>query len=275
MNFINKLERKFGKYAIRNLMWYIIVLYAFGFVLMLFAPEIYYQYLSLNAEAILHGQIWRIVTFLIQPPDGSILFIIFALYLYYMIGTSLENAWGAFRFNLYFFTGVLLHVIAAIALYLINGKVYTLGTGFLNLSLFFAFAAIYPDMEFLMFFLIPIKVKWLALLDGAFFVVSIIGGFVGGMPSVSIAALVSIGNFLLFYFATRNYQRVSPKEIKRKKKYKQQIKVSTSGPKHKCAVCGRTELDGENLEFRYCSKCDGSYEYCQDHLFTHEHIKKH
>ena len=79
----------------------------------------------------------------------------------------------------------------------------------------------------------------------------------------------------MFYFATRNYQRVSPKEIQRKKKYKREIHASTSGPKHKCAVCGRTELDGDNLEFRFCTKCDGSYEYCQDHLFTHEHIKKH
>ena len=102
MNWINKLERKFGRYAIHNLMHYIIILYAVGFALNLIAPGFYMEYLSLDASAILHGQIWRIVTFLIQPPDGSPIFIIFALYLYYMIGQNLEAAWGAFRFNLYF-----------------------------------------------------------------------------------------------------------------------------------------------------------------------------
>ncbi|EGC75955.1 hypothetical protein HMPREF0490_00597 [Lachnospiraceae bacterium 6_1_37FAA] len=105
MNWINKLERKFGRYAIHNLMHYIIILYAVGFVLNLIAPGFYMEYLSLNANAILHGQIWRIVTFLLQPPDGSPIFIVFALYLYYMIGQNLEAAWGAFRFNLYFLPG--------------------------------------------------------------------------------------------------------------------------------------------------------------------------
>lgn len=275
MKFLNKLERKFGKYAIHNLMYYIIILYGFGFLLAWFGGDFYYQYLSLDASKILQGQIWRIVTFLIQPPSTSLLFVVFALYLYYMIGSSLENTWGAFRFNLYFFTGVLLHVIVAILLYLFTGRVYLLGTSYINMSLFFAFAALYPNMEFLLFFVLPIKVKWLAILDAVFFAVSIVGGFIGGSPAASIAAIISLGNFLMFYFATRNYQRVSPKEIQRKKKYKREIHASTSGPKHKCAVCGRTELDGDNLEFRFCTKCDGSYEYCQDHLFTHEHIKKH
>lgn len=102
-NWLSKLERKFGRYAIPNLMYYIIILYAAGFVLNILNPEFYYRYLSLNAQAILNGQVWRIVTFIIQPPSSSLVFIVFALYLYYMIGQQLENAWGAFRFNLYFF----------------------------------------------------------------------------------------------------------------------------------------------------------------------------
>ena len=122
MNWINKLERKFGRCAIHNLMHYIIILYAVGFALNLIAPGFYMEYLSLDASAILHGQIWRIVTFLIQPPDGSPIFIIFALYLYYMIGQNLEAAWGAFRFNLYFFTGVLFHLIAALIVYCLTGR---------------------------------------------------------------------------------------------------------------------------------------------------------
>lgn len=166
MNWLSKLERKFGRYAIPNLMNYIILLYGGGFILQLVNPSFYYQYLSLNAAAILHGQVWRIVTFIIQPPSTSVIFVIFALYLYYMIGMQLERAWGAFRFNLYFFSGVLFHVIAALAAYLLTGVSLPLDTWYLNMSLFFAFAALYPDMQFLLFFFIPVKVKWLAFLDG-------------------------------------------------------------------------------------------------------------
>ena len=113
MNWLDKLERKMGRYAIHNLMYYIIILYVVGLVVQLFAPSFYYQYLSLDVNAILHGQIWRIVTFIIQPPQTNYIFMIFALYLYYMLGRELENTWGAFRFNLYFFAGMLFHVIAA------------------------------------------------------------------------------------------------------------------------------------------------------------------
>ena len=141
MNWIDKLERKVGKYAIPNLMWYVILLYAIGFVLDLVEPGLYYTWLALDANAILHGQVWRIVTFLIQPPESSIIFMVFALYLYYMIGKTLEYAWGVFRFNLYFFMGVLFHVLAALLAYIIFGWSLPMGTFYLNLSLFFAYAA--------------------------------------------------------------------------------------------------------------------------------------
>ena len=105
MNWLDKLERKFGRYAIHNLMYYIIILYAVGFVFQMINPSFYYNYLSLDAAAILHGQIWRIVTFIIQPPSSSLLFIIIVLYFYYVLGSNLERTWGAFRFNVYFFSG--------------------------------------------------------------------------------------------------------------------------------------------------------------------------
>ena len=152
MNWLDKLERKFGRYAIHNLMYYIIILYVVGLVVQLFAPSFYYQYLSLDVNAILHGQIWRVVTFIIQPPQSSYIFMIFALYLYYMLGRELERTWGAFRFNLYFFAGMLFHVIAAFAAYFITGVSFPLGTWYLNMSLFLAFAAIYPDMQFYLVF---------------------------------------------------------------------------------------------------------------------------
>ena len=290
MDWISKLEKKFGKYAIPHLMRYIIVLYGIGFIIEMVAPNFYLQYLSLDARAILGGQIWRIFTFLIQPPTGSIIFVVFALYLYYMIGTALEATWSAFRFNIYIFSGVLFHVLAAIIAYLITGVSFPLGTAYLNLSLFFAFAALYPNMQFLLFFVIPVKVKYLAWINAAFFAYSILQAFLpayGGDPmfgfiykSSAIAAFVSILNFLLYFFSSSKFAPYKPKEVKRKQVYKREVQRAKAeentfegGARHKCSVCGRTELDDPSLQFRYCSKCSGNHEYCSDHLFTHQHIQ--
>lgn len=285
MNWLDKLERKFGRYAIHNLMYYIIILYAVGFVFQMINPSFYYNYLSLDAAAILHGQIWRIVTFIIQPPSSSLLFIIIVLYFYYVLGSNLERTWGAFRFNVYFFSGMLFHVIAAIIVYLLTGLSLPLGTSYLNLSLFFAFAAMYPDLEFLLFFMIPIKAKWLAVIDGLYFGYTVLQAFLpaygGGYYGIlykanALAAVVSILNFVIFFLCSRNMKPYSPKERMRKQQFKQKMRPTNhyaGGARHRCAVCGRTELDDPNLEFRYCSRCNGDYEYCQDHLFTHTHVK--
>ena len=273
MKWINKLERKFGRYAIQNLMTYIIGLYCLGFVINMVNPMIYYRYLSLDASQILRGQIWRLVTFIIQPPSNNILFVILSLYLYYMIGTNLERTWGAFRFNLYFFAGMLGHIIAALLVYLISGRVYRLTTTYLNFSLFFAFGMTYPDMQFLVYFIIPVKVKYLAYIDGAFFLIQAVFSVIYGDYATVVAIVVSMLNMVWFFFATRNLRRLDPREIHRRHTYKQQVRQPKGITKHKCAICGRTELDGEDIEFRFCSKCNGNYEYCQEHLFTHTHVK--
>ena len=301
MNFLNKMERKFGKYAIKNLTYYIIGAYVLGLLIYYANSGIYYNYLSLDASAILHGQIWRIITFIIAPPSTSIFFMFFVLYLYYMIGTSLERTWGAFRFNVYFFMGVLLHVIAAILIYLSTGIIMSFDTYYLNMSLFLAFAAMFPDMKLMLFFVIPIKIKWLGIIDAIYFGIVILSGFVSYFVRIdalyaqyagmgydydtlrvlalakSVAALVSLLNFIIFFFAARKHKSISPSNIYRKAKYKRESapqKKNPQGTRHKCAVCGKTELDGEDLVFRYCSKCEGNFEYCQDHLFTHQHVHK-
>lgn len=294
MKLLNKLEKRFGKYAIKNLMYYIIMLYALGFVILLVKPEIYSQWLSLNAPAILHGQVWRIFTYIIYPPSGSLITILISLYFYYTVGTLLERQWGTFRFNLYFFTGVLLHAIAAIFIYLVWGMVLEMGTYYLNLSMFFAFAAMFPDMQVLFMWILPIKMKWLAWIDGIYFAVTIAAGFFSDhLPieviyrlyefgiiankAYAVMALVSLLNFLIYAATFRSVKRMTPKEIYRRKSYEQKVahaQAPKMGPRHKCAICGRTEKDDPDLEFRYCSRCDGNYEYCQDHLFTHEHVKK-
>lgn len=290
---IDKLERKFRKYAIPNLMYYIIILYAVGWVLKVFAAGFYETWLCLDPPMILRGQIWRLITFIIYPPSTNVFYLLIGLYLYYSIGKTLEYQWGTFRFNLYFFTGVLLHILAAfICCYVFKANLGLLfGTYYLNFSLFFAYAATYPDATFLLFFVIPIKAKWLGIINGIYFGITILAGFFtnlfpmsvliglaqGGIiahPAYSVMALVSLGNFLLFFFGMRNMRRFSPKEIHRRKRYNQSVRqgqrVVTT---HKCAICGRTEKDGDFLEFRFCSKCKGNREYCQDHLFSHEHVK--
>lgn len=290
MNWLNKMERKFGRYAIPNLMNYIIALYVAGFVLNMINPTFYAEFLSLDASAILRGQIWRVVTFIIQPPSNSIIWVFFAIMLYHFIGRQLEMAWGTFRFNVYFFAGVLFHVIAAILTYVLTGIVLPMGTGYLNLSLFLVFAALYPDMQFLVYFVIPIKAKWLAWLDGILFLYTILQAFLpsyGGNPfygvyykANALAAFVSLLNFLIFFLSSRNVKPYSPKQMKRRMDYQKNVRQAqrqeqtyAGGAKHRCAVCGRTELDDPNLEFRYCSKCKGNYEYCQEHLFTHIHVE--
>ena len=275
MNLLDKLERKFGRYAIHNLMYYIIILYALGYVIVTFVPQFYVQYLSLDPTMILRGQIWRIITFIIYPPNTGLFYFLISMYLYYSIGRILEAQWGAFRFNLYFFTGVLLHVVAAfISCYVFGANIGpAFGTYYLNYSLFFAFAATYPDMQFLLFFIIPIKAKWLAIFDGAYF---LYGLMFGGMAD-RIAIIMSLLNFLVYFLMTRG-GKYNPKEIRRKQQFHAQMREASQPPKqgwrHRCAVCGRTDADDPNLVFRYCSKCEGDYEYCQDHLYTHQHVTR-
>jgi hypothetical protein len=285
MNFIDKLNRKYARFAIHNLMLYIIILYATGFFINMINPMFYLQYLSLDVEKILHGQVWRLITFIIQPESSNLLFLALELYLYYMIGSNLERAWGAFRFNLYYLSGLIFNILAAFILYLITGQNFIVGLTYINRSLFFAFAALYPNVQFLILYIIPVKVKYLAYIYGAVITYEIITSIMSGNYAIGIAIAVSLGNFLIFFLSTRNYRRISPSEIKRKSSYRRDVRTATGGnnvvefrgkkttTRHKCAVCGRTELDDDNLEFRFCSKCDGNYEYCMDHLFTHEHVK--
>ena len=151
--FLNKMERKFGRYAISGLMKYICVLYIIGLFINIASPQVYYYYLSLNPYRILHGEVWRLVTFLIQSPNSNMIFFIFTLYLYYMLGQTLERVWGAFRFNLYYFAGVLFTIIGSFAAYFMTGQVYLMDTYYINMSLFLAFAFVFPDMEMLLMFL--------------------------------------------------------------------------------------------------------------------------
>ncbi|NLP35292.1 MAG: rhomboid family intramembrane serine protease [Clostridiales bacterium] len=287
MKLLNKLERKFGRYAIPNLMKYVVMLYVLGLFLGMFAPGVYNLLFSLNFNMIRRGQVWRLVTFIIPNVTiGNLLFVVITVYLYYMIGNALERAWGTFRFNLYFISGILFNLLSSFIIYLITGISISPSLDYVYSSMFFAFAAIYPDTQFLIYFLIPVKVKYLAWINAALYIVTIIQNIIAGQFFAIIPIIVSMANFLIFFFSTRNYYKISPREFERKARFRRQMAAGrNAGPRtmhrghtvitrHKCAVCGRTELDDDQLEFRFCSKCDGNYEYCMEHLFTHQHVNK-
>lgn len=282
MNYLNKLERKLGKFAIPNLSLWLVLAYAIGYMMMYMMPGLL-NYLTLEPAMILRGQIWRLVTWVLIPPSSSnIFFYLIMMLLYYSLGKSLEHTWGTFRFNVYIFGGMLFTVIGAFITYVIYYFMGTIPYGigsyvttyYINMAIFLAFAVCYPNMQILLYFIIPVKMKWMAYVYAIFTAYDFVKTGMAGRIAIAAALL----NFLIFYLSTRNYQRVSPKEMHRKRTFRAQTKeprASAGVTKHKCAVCGRTEEDDPTLEFRFCSKCDGNYEYCQDHLFTHEHVKRH
>ena len=276
MNWLNKLERKFGRYAIPNLTMYLIGGYVIGYMVTLMLPR-YLVWLTLEPAYILKGQIWRLVTWVLVPPSRQLLTVVIMMLLYYQLGTALERTWGTFRYNVYIFSGILFTILGAFLLALLLGtdKIGYGGyfsTYYINLSIFLAFAASYPEMQVMLYFVLPIKIKWMAYVYAAY----ILYDFVQGNWITRTAIAASLLNFILFFLSSRNIQPYTPKEQARKRKFKKQTRphmTYANGAMHRCAVCGKTELDDPTLEFRFCSKCKGNYEYCQEHLFTHEHVK--
>ena len=281
MNWLDKLERKLGRFAIPNLTVYLLIGYVIGFGVMYLMPEMV-GYLTLEPALILRGQVWRLISWVLIPPTTNLISLVFLVLLYYSLGTALERTWGSFRYNVYIFSGLLFTVLAVFGLYAFYYFRYgvevplsvigLIGTNYITMSIFLAFAAIYPNMEVMLYFILPIKMKWMALV----YVVLAGYDFLNGGIGIRVAIGASLLNFVIFFLSTRNFKRFGPREQARKAKFKKQSRphmTYTNGAHHRCAVCGRTELDDPCLEFRFCSKCNGNYEYCQDHLFTHEHVK--
>ncbi|MFZ5967895.1 MAG: rhomboid family intramembrane serine protease [Bacillota bacterium] len=264
MNWLDKLERKYGHLAIRELMKYIVMFNGLTFAFMYFdTTGSIFRMLILDPALVMKGQIWRLITFVFIPPEASLLWIVFVLYFYYMVGSALEHEWGSFRFNIYYLLGMLGTIIGA---FVAGGGT----TGFyLNLSLFLAFARLYPDFQLLLFFILPVKVKYLAWLNWAF-----IGYTVITQPVIfKVAAIVSIINYFVFFGRDIFHGAKSNRRAYQNKR-KFHAKIPKDHTIHRCTVCGITEKDDPKMEFRYCSKCDGDYEYCMDHLKDHAHISK-
>lgn len=286
-------EKKFGKYAIKNLSLILILCYACGYLFQWMYPD-FLQYLYLNPyEILFHGQVWRLFTWLVVPPTRFDFFTLIMLYFYYSIGTTLERTWGTYRYNVYLFSGALFTILGAFLLFgytqvFMNGitpygSSYFMivssmfSTYYVNLSIFLAFAATFPNMQVMLFFLIPLKVKILGFFYSALLLYQFVAGYGEGLEVLTVANRFVIGaslmNFIVFFLSSRGKVHMSPKQVKRRQEFKKEVKVAAKATRHKCAICGRTEETNPELEFRFCSKCNGNYEYCQEHLFTHTHVK--
>ncbi len=275
MRFIDKLERKYGRYGIENLTMYIIISYVLGYALMYINPGAL-SMLSLNVTKILQGQVWRLITWIVYPPSTSspLWFVIAILFFYYPISASLEHTWGKFKFTLYILSGMIFTVIAAFILHFVMGGVLDglggiiFSTYYISLSIFLAYSLTYPDMTVLLMFVIPIKMKWMSIVYAALVIYDVARYFMNGAWFMALPIIASLLNFVIFFLGTRDFNRYNPKEIHRKNEFKRAVNGgsktvpfpgnSNAVTKHKCAVCGRTEKDDPNLEFRFCSKCNGN-----------------
>ena len=271
MRFIDRFCNKHPNFGIPNLMKYIAIGSAFFWIAGALNPLLM-NYLTFDPQLILKGQVWRIISFMFIPPSQGMLAFI-AIYFYYWLGSTLEQYWGTAQFNIYFFSGVLLTVIYGFAMYFITDMRFVLTAQYIYLSMFFSFAALFPDMGVLLFFIIPVKMKYLAIFDAVFFIMGVIST---PFPA-NLLPVVAIVNFLLFcggdLFTSMRRQRPSAAAINfRKESLRIRKEQEAQLYRHKCSVCGRTDTEYPELEFRYCSRCAGYHCFCQDHINNHIHF---
>jgi hypothetical protein len=259
MKILDKLQRQFGHYAVPNLTLVLIACQVLAYGLQFTQPQIL-RAMELVPALVLEGEVWRVVSFLFEPPLTNAVFAFFFWYMFYLMGTALERTWGAFRYNVYLLIGYL----ATVAVSFLTPLQPTSAL-FLQGSVFLAFAYLYPDFQLMLFFLLPVKVKWLALLTwiGYFYVIAT------GPWVLCLMALAAICNFLVF-FGREIFFRV---RAGRRRMVQQTEGIKDRGKAfHRCRICGVTDQSHPDMDFRYCSKCAGGCCYCPEHLRNHEHV---
>ena len=289
---MKKLRSRFDRFCfrhrdkgIRNLMMYIALGSALVYVMSLVdKTNALYYFLCFDRAAILRGQVWRLFTYALTFDSGNILYTAIGLICYYSLGQAIENSWGTFRFNLFYFTGMLLMDI-----YCMIFDLYAT-VDYLNLSLFLAYATMYPDAQFLLLFIIPVKAWIFALVD----LLLVVFGFVMYPFPANLFSVISLANYFLFFgkdvlnvipvswrMNARRLFRKGPKKGQKSKtipfptagSYQASVATPKAPYTHKCTVCGRTDVTNPELEFRYCSRCKGYHCYCQDHINNHTHVE--
>ena len=234
--------------------------------------------MALNGAALFRGQIWRLVTFVFVPPSFDVYMFALELYSAYFIGTILEREWGTARFNLYYIIGILATALyGVLAALLIDGGGYVTAH-YINLAMFLCFATLFPDFEFMLFFILPVKAKWLGIISAGYFVVS-----VSMMPGFTrFAPFVALLSHPIFCWQEIRYRlsRISGRSPRRSenvtnfKRATREIKREQERKAYasKCEICGKTDTEHPELEFRYCSKCAGYHCYCEEHIGNHKHF---
>ncbi len=263
------------RFGIPNLMIYIVIgNVAIWLLAMMDTTGKLIGFLSFSPALILRGQIWRLVTFAFIPNGFGYLSLI-SFYFYYIIGSTIEREWGSGKFTVYFLTGMLLTIIYGFVAYYVFKVNCYLTAFYIYMSIFMAFATLYPDTIVMLFLVLPIKMKWLGILDAVYFIgMALTKPFpMNLLPVVAILNyLLFCGGYLLDFFGPeRKKQRrdtVSFKSEVRRIKYEQKNKPYN----RKCSVCGRTDADFPDLEFRYCSRCAGYHCFCIDHINNHVHF---
>ncbi len=259
---LNKLERLFGRFAIARLPLYLVMGQVAVYLLWMMG-SISLDGLALYPALVKQGEVWRLLSFFFVPPPASPLFIAFAWYLFYLMGTSLEEYWGVFRFNLFILVGAALSIALGFAT-----PFDPVSNAFVAGSVFLAFAYLNPDFQLALFFILPVRIKWLALFTWVLYAVQ----FVTGDWSTRWGIVAATGNFLLF-FGSDIVQ--SMKANRRRMAVQAERFAKSSGaaePRHRCFVCSKNSNTHPDLDFRYCSKCSGDQCYCPDHISNHEHV---
>ena len=289
---MKNLRRKFDIFCFKNrekgipnLMLYLCV----GTALVYFISDmtgnyVLYDWLVFDRDLILQGQVWRLFSYAITTYNGNILSQLLYLVCYYSLGRAMENVWGTLKFNFFYLTGILMMDVYCL-IFGCQADVY-----YLNQSLFLSYATLYPDSSFLLFFIIPVKAWVFALFD----LLIVVFGLIAYPFPYNLFSVISLANYFLFFGkdvlnVLPISWRVNARRLFRKKS------KTTAGPKvvpfpnagsyeastakvkapytHKCVICGRTDLSDPDLEFRYCSRCNGYHCYCQDHISNHTHVE--
>lgn len=280
MNWLNKLEQKYGSKAIPNITRIFIAANLIGSVLLLTKGDVVLYYLQFSASAILHGQVWRLISWIFVP-SGSISFLrLLFIFCLWTLGDSMESYLGSFRMNVYFFGGFLLYDIVGMLVFAVTHVSINLTMYYILIAMYLMLGLLMPEAEVRLYFVLPIKMKWMVLVYFVMFAYDVYTymsfGWQIGLAYGSEIVLALI-NLLVFIYGCKH--RLSFRQNMHQKRRKAQFKAQFSEPRpgsgisrHKCYICGRTELSNPELTFRYCSKCTGNKEYCQDHLFTHTHV---
>ncbi len=271
------------KFGIPHLMRYIVVGNILLYLLMILTPQTqnFIGVFGFSLQTFLHGAIWQPLTFLFVPQTASALGLLITCFFYYSIGKALEAQWGTAKFTIYYGSGALLMLLCTVAASLISGNfTYTLTSSYyLNLTLFFAFATLYPDAVVLLIIL-PVKIKWLAYLDAGLFLFEIVSFLMAHQWFYAVLPVAAVLNYFIFFGhdLLHGAERKAYEQSRRAEQFRR-VYESRKAEEHrrdfaekKCAVCGRTSESNPELQFRFCSQCAGYHCFCSDHIFSHVHF---